>query len=273
MGTGWSTAYPQVNGKRVYVCDAGQYLLLRLAAVWCVDFLVGSYAPVTFQSHRNFWEAVIKLFLHLSAIRAASVYLYPGVYPCNLLISETVSMPALPWPKPFLVLLLGLPEESVALWEVLLEETTSFQPQPRLGKEDQAELVEEVSEELMRPGALDPSVVDEPGQAQVAADTASPTIMRIAAGEHCISGETILGSGRRECDATGGTILARISNPAFFFNQRMIEAVACSLACCCHFDSCMMASRSLLNHCMMVWPLLACGEGHAGRYLLLSMAP
>ncbi|KAK9811128.1 hypothetical protein WJX73_005009 [Symbiochloris irregularis] len=70
----------------------------------------------------------------------------------------------------------GLPEEDVALWEVLLEETTAFQHQGGLGKAGKEELVDEVSEELMQPGAMDDDAAEE------AADAPSPTIRRITSG-------------------------------------------------------------------------------------------
>ena len=76
-----------------------------------------------------------------------------------------------------------LPQEDVALWEVLLDECTSYQPQPAINKEEQESLVEEVSGDLMQPGAIDPAVDDDGQAITSAADAAAPRLTRIASGE------------------------------------------------------------------------------------------
>ena len=77
----------------------------------------------------------------------------------------------------------GLAPHDEALWEVLLEECTSYQPQPELTPEERQELVSEVSGDLMEPGATDPAV-DDLGK-PVDPDAAAPRMTRIASGELC----------------------------------------------------------------------------------------
>lgn len=76
----------------------------------------------------------------------------------------------------------GTPDQDIALFEVLLEETTSYQPQPELSIKDREELVSEVSGDLMQPGAIDPNVADEGLLVPAGADGGSPHMMRIASG-------------------------------------------------------------------------------------------
>ena len=73
----------------------------------------------------------------------------------------------------------GLPSEDVALWEVLLDETTAYQSQPQVSKEEREELVNEVSGNLMEPGSLDPNVDIDAGEA----DAPAPRMTKIASGE------------------------------------------------------------------------------------------
>ena len=73
----------------------------------------------------------------------------------------------------------------MALWEVLLDECTSYQPEPGVSKEERQTLVEEVSGDLNQPGALDPAVDDDEAaraNAITAANAASPHMTRIASG-------------------------------------------------------------------------------------------
>lgn len=88
----------------------------------------------------------------------------------------------------------GTPDQDIALFEVLLEETTSYQPQPELSIKDREELVSEVSGDLMQPGAIDPNVADEGLLVPAGADGGSPHMMRIASGSAKLQGKIAQGA-------------------------------------------------------------------------------
>lgn len=126
----------------------------------------------------------------------------------------------------------GLAPEDVALWEVLLEECTSYQPQPAISKEDQQELVEEVSGELLQPGALDPGAEEGKQQVVPAGDAPAPRLTRIASGEvhsRGAPGGWVLGSQQ-------GWLCSGDSSSGYFDELSVRDArsgKACAACVCC----------------------------------------